>query len=76
MGVSKKFVNNHVAILSKFIISEFDNGTRCFDCSGTELLSLAEVIECLKREGGVTMEPIPERQHIFRKLSCGGVGRA
>jgi len=42
-------------------------GTKHYNAAGDLLETVKEIVDCLLDEGSVTLEPTPERKHLFEK---------
>ena len=52
--------------LMQGVQNEIDLGTKHYNKAGEYLATQKEIIECLVKEGAVTVVPTPERAYLFR----------
>ena len=53
--------------LMQSVQNELDLGTKHYNRVGKELTTQKEIIECMLKEGTVTIVPTPDRAHLFRE---------
>lgn len=58
-------------LLINSVCGELEMGTKHYNKAGGLLTTPLEIIETMREEGGVTMEPVKSRQGIFRMLNEG-----
>ena len=61
-------VEEKAILLVHTVVGELALGTKHYNKAGKLLITSVEIIQTLRDEKILTIEPTPDRKHIFRKL--------